>query len=242
MAKEKGMEDLIEKYKQKIEKELGPTIKQEIEQPKGRTITREYIDFKQEYLPGHLTLYEKLCNLAENFVKITPEKKKAQELQESINICHLNITPTGATSFAMLSPILLIIVMSFISILFFKSFFFVLFFIILGISLIKPLSKLPLFLSNTWRLKASNQMVLCIFYIVTYMRHTSNLELALRFASDHIAPPLSLDLKKIIWDVETEKYSTIKESLEAYLQTWKKWNLEFIESFHLIEASLYEGE
>jgi len=40
--------------------------------------------------------------------------------------------------------------------------------------------------------------------------------------------------------VETEKYPSIKESLDSYLETWRRWNLEFIESFHLIEASLYE--
>ena len=66
-----------------------------------------------------------------------------------------------------------------ISIYFFKSFFVVLFFVILGVSIIGPLSKLPNFLANTWRLKSSNQMVLCIFYVVTYMRHISNLELAI---------------------------------------------------------------
>lgn len=242
MPEKKNMSDLIERYKQKIEKELGPTVREELGRPKEKIITREYLEFKEEYLPGHLTLYEDLCNLSEKFIKIVPEEKKAEEMQESISICHLNITPAGATSFAMVAPLLLIVVMSFLSILFLKSFFFVLFFIILGISLIGPLGKLPSFLANTWRLKASNQMVLCIFYVVTYMRHTSNLELALKFASDHIAPPLSLDIKKILWDIETEKYSTIKESLESYLQTWRKWNLEFIESFHLIEASLYEGD
>jgi len=238
MDNRKDMKDLIERYKQKIERELGETEKQ----PTKQLITREYQEFREEYLPGHLTLYESLCNFFENLVKINPDKKKAEELQESINICHLNITPTGVTSFAMVAPIILIAIMSFLSILFLKSFFFVLFFIILGVSLIGPLGKLPIFIANTWRLKASNQMVLCIFYVVTYMRHTSNIELAIQFASEHIAPPLSLDLKKIIWDVETEKYSTLKESLEIYLQTWRKWNLEFIEAFHLIESSLYEGE
>lgn len=242
MPDKRDMRDLIERYKQKLEKELGPTIEQPMEIPAEKILTREYLQFKEEYLPGHLTFYEKLCNLSESIVKITPDEQKAIELQESISICHLNLTPTGATSFAMLAPLLLIVATSFMSILFLKSFFFVLFFIILGISLIAPLGKLPNFLANTWRLKTSNQMVLCIFYVVTYMRHTSNLELALRFASNHIAPPLSLDIKKIIWDVETEKCSTVKESLEAYLQTWRKWNLEFIESFHLIEAALYEGE
>ncbi|MBU0628071.1 MAG: hypothetical protein KKC75_02695 [Nanoarchaeota archaeon] len=238
MADPEEMKDLMEKYKQKLEKELGTAAQ---EKPQ-KTDTREYKKFKEEYTPGHLTLYEKLCSFSEKLVKVTPDKKKAEELQESINVCHLNLTPTGATSFAMLAPFFIIIVAGFISLVFLKSFFFVLFFIILGISIIGPLGRLPNFIATSWRMKASNQMVLCVFYVVTYMRHTSNLELALRFASDHISPPLSLDLKKVIWDVETEKYSTIKESLEAYLQTWRKFNMEFIEAFHLIEASLYEGD
>ena len=33
----------------------------------------------------------------------------------------------------------------------------------------------------------------------------------------------------------------MKESLDIYLNTWKKWNFEFIEAVHLIEGSLYEG-
>jgi hypothetical protein len=242
MSDERGMGDLIDKYKKKIEAELGPVDETTDQSPEKGVLTREYNQFRQEYIQGHLTLYEKLCNSFENIVKIAPDKKKEQELQESIGICHLNVTPVGATSFAMIAPILFIIMVSLFSILLLKSFFFVIFFLILGVSLIGPLGKLPMFIANTWRLKSSNQMVLCVFYVVTYMRHTSNLELALRFASDHVAPPLSLDLKKVLWDVETEKCSTIKESLEIYLQTWRKWNLEFIEAFHLIEASLYEGD
>ena len=73
------------------------------------------------------------------------------------------------------------------------------------------------------------------------MRHTSNLEHAVDFAAEHLPPPLSLDLKKIIWNVETGKYDTVKESLDAYLETWKKWNMEYVESMHLVEASLYEN-
>jgi len=123
----------------------------------------------------------------------------------------------------------------------FQSLFFVFFFVIIGLSLMAALRNLPSYIANNWRLKASNQMVLCVFYIVTYMRHTSNLENAIEFAADHLAAPLSLDLKKILWDVETEKYESVRESLDVYLETWKKWNFEFIESFHLIEGSLYEA-
>jgi hypothetical protein len=67
------------------------------------------------------------------------------------------------------------------------------------------------------------------------------LELAIDFAAEHLSPPLSLDMKKIIWDVETQKHSSIKESLDTYLDTWKETNMEFIESMHLIESSLYES-
>jgi len=106
--------------------------------------------------------------------------------------------------------------------------------------LIPVLLKLPDFLANKWRMKASNQMVLCIFYVVTYMRHTSNLENAIQFASEHLSPPLNLDLKKVVWNVESSKFESVKESLDDYLETWRKWNNEFVEAFHLIESSLYE--
>lgn len=236
------IKNLVDRYRQKIEQELGPTINTQLYQNEGAPSTREYEEFKEEYLPGHIGLYEKCCNASVKILKITPDKEKAAELQESINICHLNLTPEAVTSFAMVAPICLLLLTAVISVVLLHSFFLVFFFVILSVCLIKPLGNLPTFMANNWRLKASNQMVLCVFYVVTYMRHTSNLELALKFASDHIAPPLSLDLKKIVWDVETEKYSTIKDSLEDYLATWRKWNLEFIEAFHLIEASLYEGD
>jgi len=141
-----------------------------------------------------------------------------------------------------LAPLFIFVFGSIASFSLFGSIYFVVFFMILAAALIKPFGKLAEFMANNWRLKASNQMVLCTFYVVTYMRHTSNLENALEFASQHLSPPLSLDIKKVLWDIETEKFSSIKESLDNYLETWKKWNNEFIESFHLIEASLYEGE
>ena len=229
---------LMEIYKSHLEKELGAKL----ESLPSKPTTIEYQEFKEEFLPKHMSFYEKLCNLSEKFLKIKPDPKKADLIQESINVTHLNITPAGALSFSILVPLVVALLGSLISYLFFQSAFFVFLFLIGAVVLIRPLGKTPELIANNWRLKSSNQMVLCIFYTVTYMRHTSNLEKAIEFASQHLAPPLSLDLKKVLWDVETEKYSSVKESLDLYLDTWKKWNLEFIEAFHLIESSLYEGE
>jgi hypothetical protein len=243
MPDEKSVAELVAKYKKELEQKLG-----ERKAVEAKPITtREYQEFKKEFMPGHMNVYEKLCQFSEKIFKLKPDSKTEPVMQEAINICHLNITPSGAISFAYLFPVIFVLIGVFatLAVPFMIgaeiSTFFLTFFIIAGLIMIFPLTKLPEFLANSWRMKASNQMVLCIFYVVTYMRHTSNLERAINFASDHLTPPLSLDLKKIIWDVETEKFESVKESLDNYLQTWKKYNMEFIEAFHLIEASLFEG-
>ncbi|MGV8169314.1 MAG: hypothetical protein ACP5N3_04630, partial [Candidatus Nanoarchaeia archaeon] len=122
-----------------------------------------------------------------------------------------------------------------------SNFFFIFFGFLLAVILFIPLTKLPFIIANSWRMKASNQMVLSVFYIVTYMRHTPNLELAVNFAAEHLSAPLSLDFKKVLWDVETGKFDNINQSLDFYLETWKEWNPEFIESMHLIQSTLYES-
>ncbi|KHO45545.1 MAG: hypothetical protein QS98_C0010G0071 [archaeon GW2011_AR3] len=203
--------------------------------------SKEYNDFKLEIMPKHLGIYEKLCNWTESIIRIRPDKKREEELRDAIEITHLNITPEGAASFALIVPILFIILGSAFSLVMLNSSFFLLFFIVAGISLIFVFGKLPTYFANNWRLAASNQMVISVFYVVMHMRHTSNLENALQFAAEHLTGPLALDFKKVLWDAETEKYSSVKESLDAYLESWRKWNIEYIESFHLIESSLYEG-
>ena len=237
---DKDYEKFKEKYKIKIEKEFKG------KDPLQAISTQDYETFKKEYLPKHLTFYEKACGLAEKFLHIKADKKKIPEYQESIDICHMNITTTGIASFPIMVFLIFLFAGIFIGALIpialgsGPSIFLIMMFVLVGVGLMIPLGNLPFFLANNWRMKASNQMVLCIFYIVTYMRHTSNFELGIDFAAEHLAPPLSLDLKRIVWNIETGKFSSIKESMDEYLETWKKWNLEFIESMHLVEGSLYE--
>jgi hypothetical protein len=236
MALEKKEEDrLREKYRRKLGEHIS------IEPAK---LTANYMEFKKAFMPKNLSRYEEFCKFSEKITKgmLKPGKKQQEELLEHIRVCHLEVTPTGVVTFSYLAPAVLILIGTIFSILLFgeNSLFFIFYFLLMALVLVAILQKLPEFFANNWRLKASNQMVQCIFYVVTYMRHTSNLELAVNFAAEHLSPPLSLDLKKVLWDVETEHYATIKESLDYYLEGWRKYNLEFIESFHLIEGSLYE--
>ncbi|MBT3720166.1 hypothetical protein HN789_03515 [archaeon] len=227
-----------------LKKEIERFTKNETQSVK----TSEFTQFKDELIPTHFSLYEKACNFTGNLLAIKTDPKKRIDLEESLDTCHLNTTPDGVTSFSILFPIAFILAgigLSFaISYLLLDGeglMFFLASFILFGLVLIVPLSTLPNIMANNWRLKASNQMVMSIFYIVSYMRHTSNLELAIKFTSDHISAPLSLDFKKMMWNVESNKYNSMKESIDAYLQKWKKYNPEFSECMHLIESSLYEA-
>ncbi len=227
---------LLEKYKSKIKEEFGD---HPVTTPK--VTSKEYHQFKQELYPGRYTLYEKACNFSEKILKMKVSGKTAEKLVKDIETCHLNVSPSGVFSFAILLPLLIVIFGSLIAFAVFKLFFLVFFLSIVGILSFFALKKIPNFMANQWRIKSSNQMVQSVFYMVTYMRHTSNLERAIGFAADHLERPLSLDFRKILWDVETHRYSTIRDSAEAYLEKWKEWNKEFVEAFHLLESSLFEG-
>ena len=237
---DESTKDILRKYENILNGQIGG------EEFSDSNFSRDYEIFREEALTMNMGLYEKLCKSAENILTVKAKDEEREKLQRSISICHLNMTPNGATSFAALFSILIIFIGLLIGgvsfILGNPMIFLPLVIIIAGGICIKLLAGLPHYFANKWRLEASNQMVLCILYIVMYMRHTSNLERAIKFSAEHISGPLSLDFKKIFWDVEVAKYVTIKESLDNYLESWREWNLEFIESFHLIESSLYEQQ
>ncbi|MBN2454025.1 hypothetical protein JXB11_00615, partial [Candidatus Woesearchaeota archaeon] len=233
--------ELLTKYREKLAKEFGMRKIEEAPSPSSPIRSVNYLDFKRENLPKHLSIYEKLCNFSGRIVKVNPDKKSEEKLRQAIELCHLETTPGAAFSLSLLVFIAIFVVFGLVGFLFSGSIMFFVYSLVLGLVILLVVLKVPELLGNNWRLKASNQMVQCIFYLVTYMRHTSNLELAVRFASEHLSPPLSLDLKKVLWDVETAKYETVQESLDTYLKRWNDYNPEFTESVHLIEGSLYES-
>ena len=234
----KDYEDLLEKYKSRIKEEFGESA---TKTTTSKFDTTEYLEFKKELFPTHYSWYEKACNYSGNLLKMSVDAKQKEKLQKDLDVCHLNTTPSGVISFSILLPVAVMFLGALISFAVFQMVFFVFFFLFAGLLMIPALQRIPTFMANSWRMKASSQMVQGIFYLVTYMRHTSNLERAIGFAADHLDPPLSLDFRKLLWDVETEKYPNIRDSADTFLQQWKEWDKEFVESFHLVESSLFES-
>ncbi len=232
-------DDILRKYSSKIESQIKGY------QPPTK-FGRSYRQFRQTMSP-EFSRYEKWCKALGNFFHIKVADKDRVRIEEDVEFAHLDLSPSEVVVFA-------------VSVLF-LSFFGGLLILVAGWLLV-PGAGFPFFimllvmvfsifvfyyayttpkrLAMQWRLKASSQMVPAILYVVIYMKHTSNFERAVAFAAEHLSAPLSLDFKKIFWDVEIGRFSSIKESVDYYLDKWKEYSMEFVESFHLIESSLYE--
>lgn len=241
-----NVDDILKKYGGKISKEIGN------EEYHIGDVSREYAQFKQEMMPA-LSRYEKLAKSFGTLLKVRMSDKNYSSMVKNLEKAHLDLTPSQVVSFAFFGSFITFFIglLVFLLVLFLSGanafdftfgpaglFLFMVF--IFSLFVFYYINSSPIRMSKIWRLKAGSQMVPCILYVVVYMKHTSNLERAIGFASQHLQYPLALDLKKIFWDVETGKFSTIKESLDHYLESWQDESLEFVESFHLIESSLYE--
>lgn len=248
MVKESA-EDILAKYGRKLESQLGNF------KPTQEGYSEEYETFKGEMIP-ELSRYEKWAKSLGSILKIKVAERDRLRIENYLRIAHLDVNANQAVTLSIMSMLGLF----FLTILSAAAIFLIQYGSIEAISS-NDLSNLILFvflgviasmfffyytynmpkkLANVWRLRASSQMVPAILYVVVYMKHTSNLERAVQFASQHLEGPLALDFKKIFYDVEVGKFSTIKQSLDNYLEGWKDYAPEFVEAFHLIESSLFE--
>jgi hypothetical protein len=243
-----SVKEILQRYGAKIESQFGD--------PRASVgYSKEYVKFKEELAPD-LTRYERWCYSLGSVIKLRVSEKDKAQVQKHLEAAHIDVEPWQALTLAVVSfiSVFLLGFFSSLGIAFLKSsggflslinnFPFLYFFLtlVLSLFLFYFIKGYPQRLANKWRLKASSQMVPAILYVVVYMRHTPNLEKAIAFAATHLQYPLALDFKKIFYDVEVGKFSTIKESLDNYLETWRPYSTEFIESFHLIESSLFEPD
>lgn len=239
-----NVNDILKKYGSKIESQIKS------DSVGVSDYSREYSQFKSEMAPT-LSRYEKWCNSLGNFIKLKVSEKDKERYQKDLKIAHLDVEPSQAVTLGIVAFLAMFLfgLISSVAYTFIKGgnfdsfpFLYFLLMIFVSISLFYYTIGYPRRLANKWRLKASSQMVPAILYIVVYMRHTPNLEKAIAFASQHLEYPLALDFKKIFYDLEVGRFSTIKEGLDNYLEQWRDYSTEFIESFHLIESSLFEPD
>ncbi len=231
--------EILEKYARKLDSEISPFQAQQ-------NYSVEYTKFKEEL--GHeLSRYERWAQSLGSIIKLKVSEKDRIKLEKYLQTAHLDVTPSQAVTLAAVSMLGIFFLTLLITVAIFLingSLQILLGFLglITALFVFYYTFTMPQRIANQWRLKASSQMVPAILYTVVYMKHTSNLERAVAFTSEHLEGPLALDFKKIFYDVEIGRYSTIKQSLDNYLESWRYHATEFVESFHLIESSLFEPD
>ncbi len=240
---DKDVKDILRKYSKK----LGGEVKgfdSNGSKLDGVSVSKEYSQFKKDMMP-EFSRYERWVKGLGSFVKIKLAQKDEAKINKQLQTAHLEVSSGEVIGLAIMSFLAVFFIGILVSVAIwllgfgFPTLFLVLM-LITSFFLFYYFYSMPSRLAVKWRLKASSQMVPAILYTVIYMKHTSNLERAVSFVSEHVEAPLALDLRKVLWDVETGKYSSIKDSLDEYLDFWRETNMEFVESFHLIESSLYE--
>ncbi len=242
-----NVDEVLAKYSRKIQSEMNSSESVDLN---AEVISKDYSRFKEDMMP-ELSRYEGWARGLGGIVRMKISSKDDVNIRKQLDIAHLSVSPSEVVGLALMSflGVFFLGTLLCIAIWFFNGgpgsdgqfpTLLLVLIIVTSFFLFYYLYSMPSRLAVKWRLKASSQMVPAILYTVIYMKHTSNLERAITFVSKHVEAPLSLDFRKILWDVETGKYSSIKDSLDAYLGFWKDFNIEFVESFHLIESSLYE--
>ena len=218
------VDEVLRKYSKKIDSQV-----QRYDYSQGNSsnadfssVSKDYSQFKSDMMP-ELSRYEKWCRSLGSFVKIRPSAKDSARIDWDLAVAHLDLSSQEVAGLAFFSFMGVFLFAAIVSIAIFfitgkvedVGLFFLLM-IVMAVFLYYYFSTMPARLAIKWKLKASSQMVPAVLYTVIYMKHTSNLERAINFVSQHVEAPLALDFKKILWDLQTGKFSSVKDNNHGY--------------------------
>jgi hypothetical protein len=232
---EQARKELFLRYKKKIEEQVGQPA--DIKEEPEVSYSQAYEIFRKEQIGVSHTLFENFCNSSENLLKLKLKESDVEKIQPALDMAHIRATPQGVYAFAFIATIITVFASFIIGILL-GNIIILVAGMLAAVSIFFAVPAIPKRIFMSWRAKAGDQIILAVLYMIIYMEHTPNLELATWFAAKHLPPPLSLDFIKVLWDVETKKYSNVTAALEDYVESWRGWDDAFIESIHVMETSL----
>jgi len=200
-----------------------------------------YIKFlEEEYAYRKLSLYEKVCNFF-GMVKVPLPSFLTEKFQPEIDFCHLRVTSRGVFLTSVFIPLFLTV---FLYSIFFTTGVFstsmLLMLVMLSAIIFYYLFSYTHFLSIYFRSKASSEMALSVVYMAISLKITQNLESAVAFTASNLSGPLGLDLKKVMWDLETGRLVNVVDGLDELSRKWKSESEEFVDALTLLKNSVNE--
>ena len=162
-------DEILRKYSTKIESQIS----------EKKDYSKEYEAFKSEKI-HFLSRYERWAQSLGNFVSLKISEKDKIKVEKNLKDAHVKVSPSQALALAITAMVMIFMLILLISVLILlvtDSFPAVLFLLgaLTSIFAYYYTYTMPARLANSWRLKASSQMVPAILYIVVYMKHNSNL-------------------------------------------------------------------
>ncbi|MEM5792907.1 MAG: type II secretion system F family protein [Candidatus Aenigmatarchaeota archaeon] len=176
-------------------------------------------------------LFERACKFAERTLKLKASENARKKMNESIMMLDMDITPDGVFSLSILTLIVLlvgILPLFLISV----SLGVLMFFIPFIVAYI--IYTYPSYLATVTKIRAADETIKVILYMVIYLRFNPQLEGALNFAAEHCHGPIGKDFKQILWGIETGRFMNINQAISSKMEKWLLWDKEFVESLNLI--------
>lgn len=189
----------------------------------------------EEEKKGFIGLFENACNFAESVIRITPPN--AENLKNALLSSGIRASPEGVFSLTILSILGMFL---FLLLTAFLLPTIGIFLMIIPFALGYLIYTYPPYASSVTKIRACDETVKVILYMVIYLRLTPQMEGAFNFASKHCTGPLGDDLKEILWGLRIGKYKTLEEGISSKLDKWLAWDKEFIESINLLFSLEHE--
>jgi len=205
-----------------------------------KRLSKEYINFilEEKRAKEARTWYEKFCRAAE-VIGIAPPKNLEEKLKKDIAFSALNVTAKGVFSAAIIAFLLFFLLSLSITTVA-NSLGILLLLLILPIAAFYYIYTYPAFNAHVLKVQTGDEAIKIILYMVIYLKLNPTFEGAIIYASRHTKGPLTDDIKKALWDLQTGKYRTIEEALAAYIPKWVIWNEDFVRALSLLYGVLIE--
>ncbi len=214
----------------------------------GKRLSQDFLEYIKTESEKR-NWYEKLCAFSGNLIRIKISDEKEKDLYAKLNFSNLNVEPYTVYSTFVFGLIATVIAMFLSAGLFFilsagitfgKILPYLLLESMVGFAFSYYLLTYPNSYSKKVRVGASSELVLAVLYIAIGLRNTPNLENAVTFAAVNLPGAVGKDLRKILWDVHTRRYSSVEEALQDFGDKWKVQNEEFTRSLDMLTTSLLE--
>jgi hypothetical protein len=204
-----------------------------------RIVSQEYQEYMEAEKERYATRYERLAKKTGSITKIDLTNiplVSTEDLQKSMRIARINLTQQEVGSLLFI-PLSVLLLLSVILTIFLPSPF-QYFVWIAPLFWAYWVVSYPGFKATVVKIKSADEALRIILYMAMHLDMQPSLEGAVKDAANHSSGPVSRDLAKILWDVETNKYPTILEGVSTQMKLWREWSTEYVKSFEFLIDSV----